>query len=378
VGGIGGGGASAAVAFAFAVDQQGSVAGYTLNSSTFQSTFGYIAPAVDPGDPAVGMVIAQKHFVYAVFELENKLYGWSISSTTGALTVLSGFPLTLTVNAPIVTYNEYNVATNPGGTLLFISDTVNSQIFVYQITAAGALTPATGSPFSTGLVQPENLATDGLGKYLYVTALAPNHQGSEVLAYSIGIGTNIGILTPLSGSPFPFPMWQLQGDASGALLIGTTGSTTHFSGSDDNHLYVFSIQPSGATPGAISQLGSPFATQFSPLNIAVEPVSGGGEFVYSFSINDAGTAYNPIEGFVLDPTTGGLTAISGSPFGTVATGHWGQFDQSGALLFVYGDVLGGDTSTQLSALAVSSTGVLTQPIPSLTLATPGYWVVTDP
>jgi len=371
-----------ATAFAFAVDQTGTINGYTLNTTagTLATTPSFTAPAIPSGDPGVGIVVAQKQFVYAMFEAENKVYGWSINATTGALALLSGFPLTLTVNAPIVTYNEYNLATNPAGTLLFISDTANSRIFVYQIAATGALMAATNSPFTTGLVQPGNLTTDGLGRYLYVTALASNHQGGGVLGYSIGTGTNVGVLTLLTGSPFAFPMWQLQGDPSGTFLIGTTGSTVHFSGADDKHLYVFNILASGTTPGAISEVaGSPFTTQFSPFNIAVSPApaSGGIEFLYSFSINDSGT-YNAIEGYQLDTTTGLLSAIAGSPFTTLATGHWGQFDQSGTLLFVYSDVLGGATSTQLAPLAVSSTGLLTQPIPSLTLATPGYWVVTDP
>ncbi len=372
-------------AFAFAVDQTGLVNGYTLNTTagTFAATSSFTAPAVPAGDPGVGMVVAQKQFVYALFEAENKLYGWSINATTGALALLSGFPLTLTltVDAPIVTYNEYNLATDPAGTLLFISDTANSRIFVYQIAATGALTAVANSPFTTGLVQPGNLTTDGLGRYLYVTALASNHQGGGVLGYSIGTGTNVGVLTPLTGSPFNFPMWQLQGDPSGTFLIGTTGSTVHFSGADDKHLYVFNILGAGTTPGAISEVaGSPFTTQFSPFNIAVSPApaSGGTEFLYSFSINDGGTAYNAIEGYQLDTTTGLLSAITGSPFTTLARGHWGQFDQSGTLLFVYSDVLGGATSTQLAPLAVSSTGLLSQPIPSLTLATAGYWVVTDP
>jgi len=381
VGGTGGGGGSTPAAFAFAVDQNGTLNGYTLNSSAFQVTSGYTAPGIPSGDPGVGMVIAQKQFVYTVFEVENKIYGWSMNATSGTLTLLSGFPLILSssLGAPIVTYNEYNVATNPDGTLLFISDTANFRIFVYQISTSGALTAVTNSPFSTGLMQPGNLTADGLGKYLYVTTSAGTHQGSEVLAYAIGTGANVGVLTPVIGSPFAFPMWQLQGDPSGAFLIGTSGNTTHFSGFDDKQLYVFAIQSTGTNAGAISEVsGSPFATQFSPFNIAVEPASSGGEFVYSFSINDAGTGYNPIEGFQLSTSTGTLTGISGSPFSGVATGHWGQFDQSGALLFVYSDVLGGATSTQLSALAVSSTGVLTQPIASLTLATAGYWVVTDP
>lgn len=379
-GGGGGGGGSTPAAFAFAVDQGGAMDGYTLSTTAgaFQSTSGYTAPVIPATDPGVGMVIAQEQFVYAVFELENQIYGWSVNPSTGALTALSGFPMTLSLNAPIVSFNEYNIATNPAGTLLFVSDTGANEILVFQISSAGALTPVSGSPFSTP-VEPGNLTTDGLGNYLYVAEDLSGHTGLEVLAYSIGTGTNLGVLTTVTGSPFPFPMWQLQGDASGEYLVATTGNALFLSGSDDKNLYVFSIAQSGANAGAISEVsGSPFATTYSPFNIAVQP-AGTGEFVYSFSINDTDTGYNPVEGFALDTTSGALTTITGSPFANIATGHWGQFDQSGAFLFVYSAVSsGGSTSAQLGVLDVGSSGALTQPISSVTLATPGYWAVTDP
>ena len=224
-------------------------------------------------------------------------------------------------------------------------------------------------------------------KYLYVSENLTDHTGVAVLAYSIGTGTNAGVLTPLSNSPFNFPMWQLQGDASGGFLIGTTGKSaaTGFSGTDDAHLYVFSILQSasnGSPAGTITQVtGSPFATTNSPLNIAVQPPSSGGEFVYSFGINDAGSAYNPIEGFQLDTTNGTLTAISGFPTTGIATGHWGQFDQSGANLLVYSSIENTGTGvivTQLGALSIASDGIPTEPTTPATLVTPGYWVVTDP
>jgi hypothetical protein len=65
----------------------------------------------------------------------------------------------------------------------------------------------------------------------------------------------------------------------------------------------------------------------------------------------------------------------------VAEGSWGQFDQSGDFLFVYSSYTNestGDVVTQLGPLDVGTGGALTQPIFTLTLATPGFWVVTDP
>ncbi|HTC46822.1 MAG TPA: beta-propeller fold lactonase family protein [Candidatus Aquilonibacter sp.] len=377
-GGGGGGGGSSPTAFAYAVDQGGTVDGFVLSSGagTFAAISGFNAPAIPTNDPGVGMVVAQEQFVYAMFGLENQIYGWSLNSSTGALTALSNFPQTLTFDLPTVGYNEYSIATNPAGTLLFIAETGANQILAYQIGTDGSLS-AVGSPVTTP-VEPGNLATDGLGKYLYVTEYSSAHQGGEILAYSIGSGTSIGVLTAVPGSPFIFPMWQVQGDPSGNYLVGTTGSWAFLGIPDDTHLYVFSITQSGTNAGAISEVGSPVVTTYSPFNIAVQP-TGTSELVYSFSVNDTDTGYNPVEGFALDSTTGVLTTLSGSPFTNVGTGHWGQFDQSGALLFVYSSATNGTTiETQIAPLNVDSSGNLTQPVSSLTLASPGYWVVTDP
>jgi hypothetical protein len=115
----------------------------------------------------------------------------------------------------------------------------------------------------------------------------------------------------------------------------------------------------------------------------VQPTSTGGEFVYSFSVNDGDSGYNPIEGFSLN-TSGALAELSTSPFSNTTTpqmglGSYGQFDQSGLYLFVYSSVTsGGTTVTQLGVWDVGTGGALTQPISPATFTTPGYWAVTDP
>jgi 6-phosphogluconolactonase (cycloisomerase 2 family) len=384
-GGGGGGGNTTDAVYAYATDTSGvTMDGYGLNSTagTFSTISGYTAPALPDAEPGVGMVIAQNQFLYTAFETEGAIYGWSISSS-GALTALT--PVSVALDIPILAaFNQYNLATNPAGTLLFVSDTALGEIIVFQIGSTGTLTPV-GSPITTP-IEPGNLATDGQGNYLYVTqslGTGGHVGGTQLLAYAIGTGANLGVLTAVAGSPFtlPVPMWQVQGEPSGNFLIGTSGNNLDFTGQDDLHLYVFSIAPTTATaPGAIAQVtNSPFTTTYSPFSIAVQPTSTDGEFVYSFSINDTDTGYNPVEGFQLNTTTGALTELSNSPFSQVATGHWGQFDQSGAYLFAYSSSLvGGITGAQLGVLNVSSTGALTQPISSMALATPGYWAVTDP
>ena len=188
-----------------------------------------------------------------------------------------------------------------------------------------------------------------------------------------------GALTPVAGSPFALPLWQVQGEPTGNFLIGTTGQSAGINGTDNNFLYVYSIQQTGANAGALTAVtGSPFATQYSPYAIAVQPDTGG-NLVYSFGFNDDLSGFNPPEAYIIDPTTGALSVVSGSPFSNAAEGSWGQFDQSGTNLFLWGEVNSSGTfSYPLSALEVGSTGTLSQPTSPLDLNTQGFWTATDP
>ncbi len=380
-------GGSATAAFVFAVDQGtgtgGTIDGFTLDTSanTFQATPSYTAPAIPDNNGGVGMVVAQKQFLYAGFGTVGQIFGWKISST-GNLTAITGSPF----SAPFLgdflgSVGEAAMITDPAGTMLFVSDQLQSQVYAYQIGTGGVLTAATGSPFTLPLgFQPMNLATDGLGKYLYASnGISSTHTASEVAAFVINTTTGSAALTAVPGSPFPFPMWLVKGEPTGKFLIGTTGKTASFSGTDDDHLYVFAIAQTGSTAGAITAVsGSPFKTAFSPFSIAVQSNTSG-NLLYSFSINDTATGFNAAEGYTIS-SAGALTADTGSPFSGLTNGSWGQFDQSGAFLFDYGSFLDINTNTvvtQLSPFDVGTGGALTQPITTLTLATPGFWAVTD-
>lgn len=385
------GSSTTATAFAFAVDSSevagsttGTIDGYTLDASTasFQATATYTAPTIPPDDGGVGMVIAQKQFLYAAFESAEQIYGWTIDGSTGALTAISGSPYSASFLSGLGgEVAQSAMITNPAGTLLFISLPLQSKIYVYQVGSSGALSPVAGTPFSVPF-EPLNLATDGAGKYLYaIDGNVNTHTGSEIAAYSIG---SSGTLKAVSGSPFAYPMWQVQGEPSGKFLIGTSGNSdaSGYSGVEDDNLYVFSISSTGAlTPVS----GSPFATVYSPFSIAVSPNSGG-DLVYSFSITESSgqTSFNAEEGYSIS-SSGALTAVSGSPFaslGNGSSGSWGQFDQSGAYLFVYGEFITDPSTdtivTQISPLNVPAAGTLTSAGSTAILTTPGFWAVTDP
>jgi hypothetical protein len=364
-------GGNTTAAFVYAVDTAGTIDSLTLNTSasTFTTTPSYTGPTDLPQDSSgQGMVVAQGQYLYALFGGVGEIYGFTIGST-GTLTPIANSPFSAAYLIDSTMGGTQAMITNPAGTLLFVIDQSAGAVYTYQIGTGGALTLAANTPTFLPF-EPENMTTDGLGNFLYVTEIG-TQVVPELAAYSISGST--GALTPVTGSPFSFGsfgMEQVQGEPSGLYLIGTTSSII-----GDPHLYVFDIAQSGtANAGAVTLAsGSPFTTPTgsSPVAIAVQP-SAGGNLVYSFSVDSSGTSYNPIEGYLLS-TSGTLSAISGSPFtGLSSSGGWGQFDQSGAYLFVF------DSTTGLvSPFDVGTTGVLTQPITTGALVL-GFWSPTDP
>jgi len=189
--GTGTGSGSATAAFVFVSDAAGTgttgtIDGYTLNTSasTFSATPSYIAPTTPIGDTGVGLVVAQEKYLFTGFGSTNTIYGWLIGAD-GSLTTLNGSPY----SAPFMSFvpstsGSTNVVANPAGTVMYFADGFQDKIYGYQIGSDGSLTAASGSPFSVPFGG--NLATDGLGKYLYITEAFSNHTGSKIAAYSIG------------------------------------------------------------------------------------------------------------------------------------------------------------------------------------------------
>ena len=110
--------------------------------------------------------------------------------------------------------------TNPTGTLLFSWRTwAELRVYAYQIGQGGVLTAARQrfAADSSGIC-PENLATDGLGKYLYVTLGTGGPAGMRRLEPTQSAAA--ARLRQLPVLPFSYPMYQVQGDPRGSTLIG--------------------------------------------------------------------------------------------------------------------------------------------------------------
>jgi 6-phosphogluconolactonase len=290
-------------------------------------------PPTLPSSVGTDMVIVSKKFLYMPQDDSSTIQAFAIDRTTGTLTPISG--------SPFPSVSADSVASDPTGRFLFVGSDTTGQISVFQINATtGALVAAPGSPFSAfNLDFAHTLAVDGSGKFLYAS------QGSHFLPiYGFSIDQNTGALSQVIGSPFVLNVAGVRADFTGKYTVGLTGIV------GDNHLYVFAIDPTTGTLAPVT--GSPFATSATtPYDLRVHPSS---QFVYSFG-QDINGNVAAIEGFQLDPTTGALTALTGSPFTGLPTVAGCKWDQGGGEAFCANAIAPTftvlDTNTSTGALA---------------------------
>jgi DNA-binding beta-propeller fold protein YncE len=332
LGGGGGNGASGTV-FAYLLAEVGASDGMaadtlSLSANTFAEASGFVAPPLPLGLPLDGGTVVvnltSQKYLYIPFD-DGTVFGYAIDGTTGALTSVPFSPVTAS--------GGNSIAANPAGTLLFVSDFATGNISVFNISQTdGSLTAVSGSPFPSG-ISAAQIATDGLGKFLYVTS---GLGGTQVAALAINQST--GALSKVIGSPFTFSMSKVLGENSGKYLLGISGV--------DSHLYVFGIN---SQTGAIAEIGSPTLTLSIPVDLAVSP---NGTFVYTFD----GLSL-PMEGYEIQ-SSGTLMAVSGSPFTGVNLDQ-GKFDQSGLYLF---GVAQGQVAIDFGPYGADpSTGVISPP-----------------
>jgi 6-phosphogluconolactonase len=161
------------------------------------------------------------------------------------------------------------------------------------------------------------VAVDPSGKFVYASDNSDPEGG--ISAY----GSSAGALTPVSGSPFA------TGSSSAGpgplavhpngkfLFVGMSGNV------NPNHLVsAFKIDPATGALGAVA--GSPFATGSGPTAMTLD---GAGRFLYT-----ANTQQDTVSAFAVDPTTGTLTPVAGSPYDVPSLGGL-AVDASGRYLY---------------------------------------------
>jgi 6-phosphogluconolactonase len=327
-----------------------------------------------------------KEFIFG--DGDNSVRAFSVNTQTGAPTQTS----TIAGNQ-----GGFGIAVNPAATFLYTDDLANGGIDGFSIGASGALSSISGSPFPmpSGWApsQVDNLAIDPAGKFLY----SPDSASNEIVGFTIN-GTT-GALAPLSGSPFPAgaspeqvvitPSGNFlyasdgndpQGGISAYSIDSTTGALTSIAGSpfptaagggpdclvvDSTGKFLFAALPflngiaaftiDSGTGVLTAVAGSPFSPSLGgafPIMYSIA-LSPNGKFLYAQAAIDA-----DIYGFTVDPSTGALTSMTGSPFGTIFITNMNNLvvDPSGNFLYV-----GEETGDSFFYLTIDpTTGALTQ------------------
>jgi 6-phosphogluconolactonase len=157
-------------------------------------------------------------------------------------------------------------------------------------------------------------------QFVYVT----NEGDSTVSGYTIDPST--GALTPIVGSPFAADAGPFSGPSS--MAVDPSGRFAYVGNSGLGNVSGYAINPS--TGALTSIVGSPFAGGPFELELRSMTVDPSGKFAYV--ANDVN--FNNVLGYMINPSTGALTPITGSPFTVGSLTDFVAVDPSGRFAYV--------------------------------------------
>lgn len=218
---------------------------------------------------------------------------------------------------------------------------LDGQVYIFPVdNSSGAVSSPTsiaGATMSLGMA-PLN------SQFLYVSNPSANlNQGSSIDAWSIDLGT--GTLTSVAGSPFSL------GAPSFSVGLAADNATQTLYVAEGGEIDALKADANGAlTPVS----GSPFLAGYN-FYLTVDPQNR-----FLFATDNIVPA--SVLAFAIDPSTGALTAVPGSPFATSANSGGLQLgivaDSSGK--FVYTVM---QTTSQIAGFSIASPSGALTPIP---------------
>lgn len=207
----------------------------------------------------------------------------------------------------------------PSKQFLYVANSQSNNVSIFNVASDGSLSlGGTTTPAGTG---PYGAAVDPAGKYLLIT----NTFSNNVSVFSINSTT--GALQEVPGSPF------FANSSPTEILVNPTGNFVYVTNPAIGMVTAFAL--SSATGFLTPVPGSPYVSGSGASGMAVSP---SGNYLYvanSSAFNNASTTVGNISGFNINPNSGVLTPISGSPFTSpVGTGPSALvFSPSGEFLF---------------------------------------------
>lgn len=310
-----------------------------------------------PGSPFNAGLIPQSmaldptgRFLYVANQESTDVTAFSINGSTGALTELPGSPVS--IGSPPVA-----LAVDPTGNFLYVSASgaQGQAIFEFAIDpVAGVLTPGQSSP-QAGLFA-TSITFGPLGEYVYLSTGAPD-QGSSNPITICAMDFASGTLTPIGTS-------QPAAGGSSTATVSPGGNFLFSVDSVTSSLDAFAISSGGASLTEIT--ASPYSVPFNPYSLVVHP---SGNFLYvvnenqPYQTNDQPSQYDgSISAFTIDPGSGALTAVTGSPFGAGINPLAVVVDPTGSFAYTTSTVYsqGYTGAAQILGYSISpSTGALT-------------------
>jgi 6-phosphogluconolactonase (cycloisomerase 2 family) len=181
------------------------------------------------------------------------------------------------------------------------------------------------------------LCNSGAAKFVYVT----DSMSNTVNALRVDGGT--GALSIVPGSPFA------ASAAPKAMVVTPSGAFLYVQSDAAGLLSGFAVD---AASGVLTPVpGSPFSATGGGASLSSLYLDPSGRFLY---VQRSGASQ--LYGYAIDPATGSLAAIQGSPFGVPTGTAWLGFDPLGRYAYsVAGGAAGAATAYQLSG----ATGALT-------------------
>lgn len=372
--------------FAYNLNQaDGTLASYAIDASNGQMRPRIVAKTgANPVQLTLYKSASGQRFGYVANQDSDSVSAFALDARTGALTEVPGSPFSTGGDKPTL------LTLHPTRPFIYAVNESGASVAAYTINAnTGVLAPV--SPVTTGS-SPRAFSIDASGRFAYVAA-----SGSgELITYTIdqntgalseaansrvAIGTTFGGLVLERNGRFAYAFDSSAGTIAAFALNAATGVPTAINGSPiaaGTNITALGTHPNGRfiyakrgpqtqtvangvvvfalneTTGALSEItGSPFDVSANPLAITFDPT---GRNMYAGHLLVQGTPEFNVRAYSVNPNTGALTAISGSPFASPASPASLDVDSTGKYLYV-----ANTQSNQLTAYSIDhSDGSLSQ------------------
>jgi len=310
---------------------------------------GTLVPLGVPNFPAGSNPVAlaphtSGDFLYIADFSGDNLTQLDINKSNGNLSV----PVSSSIVQPVNPPNIFNtgagpitLAMSPRDPFLYVASQSDGKITSFTVDpGSGSLTALATTavvqqpppPAPAVVVNPKSMAISPKGDFLFVA----NPPQGTVAALTIDAK---GVLGYAPGSPFSMGV----GSTPNSVAVEHSGRFLYVADTAHNAVLGFSIQSNGSLT-AIT--GSPFAAGLQPSGVAVDPQ---GALLFA-----ANAGSNNVSAYVIDPNTGALGAVKGSPFATGGSGPSAvAVDSNSTAIYV-----AEQGTHDIAALAIQSDGSL--------------------